>query len=370
MAWARGARPGRRRRPGPHARRTPRQRPTASSRSARRRSPGRPARYSTAELIAVERSRARARRARLGSGRSGRVHRGARAADNRRSRREQQASAASGRHQPRPRRLRRRARGRRQDDRHPRRRRGVPSGRRARHRAAHRPASPPRSSRTRPASPRQPSTGSSQTELPERLPARRRRGRHGRDPHPRRRCSSASSRRQGKAILIGDPHQLPAVGAGGLFAGIVERHGAIELTENRRQHDPEERRALEAVRNGLGRDYLAFAEGSGRLVASETPLATRTRLLADWWARGPRRPPRQHHDLASPPRRRRAERTRARPDGDARPARSRAPPAHHRRVRTGRSCRLPPQLGRARRPERHARNGRGGRPRSPHADRC
>ena len=89
---------------------------------------------------------------------------------------------------------------------------------------------------------------------------------------------------QGKALLIGDPHQLPAVGAGGLFAGIVERHGAIELAENRRQHDPEERRALEAVRNGLGRDYLAFAEGSGRLVASETPLATRTRLLADWWA--------------------------------------------------------------------------------------
>ena len=89
---------------------------------------------------------------------------------------------------------------------------------------------------------------------------------------------------EGKALLIGDPHQLPAVGAGGLFAGIVERHGAIELAENRRQHDPEERRALEAVRNGLGRDYLAFAEGSGRLVASETPLATRTRLLADWWA--------------------------------------------------------------------------------------
>lgn len=87
----------------------------------------------------------------------------------------------------------------------------------------------------------------------------------------------------GKAVLIGDPHQLPAVGAGGLFAGIVERHGAIELAENRRQHNREERRALESVRNGLGRDYLAFAQGSGRLVSSETPLATRARLLVDWW---------------------------------------------------------------------------------------
>jgi conjugative relaxase-like TrwC/TraI family protein len=89
---------------------------------------------------------------------------------------------------------------------------------------------------------------------------------------------------RGKALLIGDPQQLPAVGAGGLLGGIVERYGAIELTENRRQHDPDERQALEAVRNGLGRDYLAFAEGKGRLIAADTPVATKTRLVADWWA--------------------------------------------------------------------------------------
>ncbi len=88
----------------------------------------------------------------------------------------------------------------------------------------------------------------------------------------------------GKIVLIGDPGQLPAVGAGGLFTGIVERQAAIELGENRRQHDPEERRALEAIRNGLGRDYLAFAEGKGRLIASDTPTTAKTRLLADWWA--------------------------------------------------------------------------------------
>ena len=35
-----------------------------------------------------------------------------------------------------------------------------------------------------------------------------------------------------KIVLIGDPCQLPAVGAGGLFTGIVERHGASELGEN------------------------------------------------------------------------------------------------------------------------------------------
>jgi len=88
---------------------------------------------------------------------------------------------------------------------------------------------------------------------------------------------------EGKAILVGDPRQLPAVGAGGLFAAIVERHGAVRLRENRRQRDELERRALEALRAGLGREYLAFAERRERLLVSDGPLQTRARLLADWW---------------------------------------------------------------------------------------
>ena len=88
---------------------------------------------------------------------------------------------------------------------------------------------------------------------------------------------------EGKAILIGDPHQLPAVGAGGLFAGIVEREGAVVLQENRRQRDALERDALARVRAGIGRDYLAYAEKRERLLVSESPVTTRTRLLADWW---------------------------------------------------------------------------------------
>jgi conjugative relaxase-like TrwC/TraI family protein len=91
-------------------------------------------------------------------------------------------------------------------------------------------------------------------------------------------------RAHGKAILIGDPHQLPAVGAGGLFAGIVEREGAVVLRENRRQQDQLERDALAKVRAGVGRDYLAYAEKRERLVVSDSPVTTRARLLADWWA--------------------------------------------------------------------------------------
>jgi AAA domain len=88
---------------------------------------------------------------------------------------------------------------------------------------------------------------------------------------------------EGKALLVGDPHQLAAVGAGGLFGAIVERQGAVQLRENHRQRDEVERRALEALRGGLGREYLAFAEQRERLVVSDDPLETRTRLLADSW---------------------------------------------------------------------------------------
>jgi hypothetical protein len=88
---------------------------------------------------------------------------------------------------------------------------------------------------------------------------------------------------EGKAILIGDPQQLPAVGAGGLFAGIVEREGALVLQENRRQCDVLEQDALARVRAGVGRDYLAFAERRERLVVSNSPFTSRARLLADWW---------------------------------------------------------------------------------------
>jgi hypothetical protein len=89
---------------------------------------------------------------------------------------------------------------------------------------------------------------------------------------------------QGKAILIGDPQQLPAVGAGGLFAGIVEREGAVVLSENRRQRDPLEQDALARVRAGVGRDYLAYAEQRERLLVSDSPVTTRARLLSEWWA--------------------------------------------------------------------------------------
>jgi conjugative relaxase-like TrwC/TraI family protein len=88
---------------------------------------------------------------------------------------------------------------------------------------------------------------------------------------------------EGKLLLVGDPAQLPAVGAGGLFAALCDRHGALELSDNHRQLDASERQALRHLRNGEPEQYLAWAASHGRLHIDDDPLAARARLLADWW---------------------------------------------------------------------------------------
>jgi conjugative relaxase-like TrwC/TraI family protein len=98
-------------------------------------------------------------------------------------------------------------------------------------------------------------------------------------------------RAEGKAVLVGDPHQLPPVGAGGLFPALCERLGAISLEENRRQRDPGERRALQELRNGDTEAYLAHAARRGRLQVDDDAVVAKRRLLEDWWEAA-------RHDLA------------------------------------------------------------------------
>ena len=87
----------------------------------------------------------------------------------------------------------------------------------------------------------------------------------------------------GKAVLVGDPGQLPAVGAGGLFPALCDRLGAIGLSENRRQRDPAERDALARLRIGDPEPYLAHATSSGRLHLEDDATSAKSRLLEDWW---------------------------------------------------------------------------------------
>lgn len=88
----------------------------------------------------------------------------------------------------------------------------------------------------------------------------------------------------GKVILVGDPAQLPAVGAGGLYATLRDQLGAVRLTENRRQHEPAERDALSQLRDGDAEGYLGHAAREDRLLVADDATQAKERLLADWWS--------------------------------------------------------------------------------------
>lgn len=86
-----------------------------------------------------------------------------------------------------------------------------------------------------------------------------------------------------KVVLVGDDRQLPAIQAGGAFAGIKERLPSIELTEVRRQPLGWERGALELMREGRSEEALETYAGHDRIVIGRDNPDTCKQLITDWW---------------------------------------------------------------------------------------
>jgi conjugative relaxase-like TrwC/TraI family protein len=97
----------------------------------------------------------------------------------------------------------------------------------------------------------------------------------------------------GKLIGVGDSRQLAEIDAGGAFRAISDRFGAVGLPGNRRQVDPEEIRALAAMRDGDPDAYVFFEHQRGRITVAETPAQARDSQLADWWHAVERHPDQQ-----------------------------------------------------------------------------
>ena len=83
-----------------------------------------------------------------------------------------------------------------------------------------------------------------------------------------------------RVVLIGDDRQLPAVGPGGLFAELVARLGAAQLTANRRQEESWERDALTHLRHGRSDAALALWQTHGRVRLAADPVGA---CAAAWW---------------------------------------------------------------------------------------
>ena len=89
-----------------------------------------------------------------------------------------------------------------------------------------------------------------------------------------------------KLVLVGDHHQLGAVGPGGALAALVRRHpdSVHRLSENRRQHDIVERRTLAELRNGDIGKAVAWYYDQGRLHAAAGRDVALQRAVDAWAA--------------------------------------------------------------------------------------
>jgi len=104
------------------------------------------------------------------------------------------------------------------------------------------------------------------------------------DDRDRAALYTAAARSGTKLVEVGDPQQLRGVGCGSLFARVHELVGGMELTENRRQAEQDERAAIAAWRDGRYTQALSSWAGRGRLVATETGEQAVTAMVAGWMA--------------------------------------------------------------------------------------
>jgi Ti-type conjugative transfer relaxase TraA len=86
-----------------------------------------------------------------------------------------------------------------------------------------------------------------------------------------------------KVILIGDERQVPAVEAGGSFAGLADRLGAVELSQVHRQRHTWDRAALDELRHGDISEWIAAYDQHGRLVPCRSVHEQTRTLVSDWY---------------------------------------------------------------------------------------
>ncbi len=85
-----------------------------------------------------------------------------------------------------------------------------------------------------------------------------------------------------KVVLVGDPQQLQAIEAGAAFRAINERHGGVEITEVRRQHEGWQQDATRHLATGRTGEAIAAYADKGMVHQAETREAARGELVERW----------------------------------------------------------------------------------------
>lgn len=100
------------------------------------------------------------------------------------------------------------------------------------------------------------------------------------------RLAAYAAEARAKLVLVGDPDQIPEVGAGGAFGHLVERCGeaVVALRENHRQRHEADRARLELLRDGRSAEVIASAKADGRWHGADSADEARAAALRAWHA--------------------------------------------------------------------------------------
>jgi hypothetical protein len=90
--------------------------------------------------------------------------------------------------------------------------------------------------------------------------------------------------RGAKVILLGDPDQLKAIGAGDAFRGLLEQHPSAQIGTIRRQEEPWQRMASEQLAAGRVASALDRYEAAGHVHWTDSRNAAQTELLSRYLA--------------------------------------------------------------------------------------
>lgn len=101
---------------------------------------------------------------------------------------------------------------------------------------------------------------------------------------------SEAHRSGAKLVMVGDPEQLQAIGAGAPFRAIAERVGFVELTEIRRQQEDWQRDASRAFARGGTSEALAAYDSHGMVRFHEGQGDARAAIVRGYLADAERHP--------------------------------------------------------------------------------
>ena len=86
-----------------------------------------------------------------------------------------------------------------------------------------------------------------------------------------------------KVVLVGDPHQLPEIEAGGMLNALTQLLDPITLSENRRQDDNWQGHALAHLRCGSVEAGLELFAEHDQIITADSATDVREAMLEDWW---------------------------------------------------------------------------------------